>query len=152
MASIVGPAISIDVLASLVQSALSTDAKTPDKISQGIFWMICLLAQGVQRNRLPAFSMWRILHFFRAERIFKCSNQKSVCITYQRSLVELLKGMTKSKRFSKLRWRAGGIYFPIIDLPSPPPVMLKPYNSHPPSHILSIICAPTVLPTPTGTH
>ena len=80
--------------------------------------------------------MWRILHFFRAERIFKCSNQKSVCITYERSLVKLLKGMTKSKRFSKLRWRAGGIYFPIMDLPSPPPVMLKPHNCHPQPHTI----------------
>jgi len=40
---------------------------------------------------------------FRPERIFKCFNQKSVCIMYKRSLVELLKGMIKSKRFSKLR-------------------------------------------------
>ena len=105
-----------------------------------------------QRVTLPASKMWRILNIFCPECIFKRFYQKSVCITYKRSLVELLKGMTKSKQFSKLRWRAGGIYFPIMDLPSPPPVMLKPYNSHPPSHMLSIICAPTVLPTPTGTH
>jgi hypothetical protein len=61
--------------------------------------------------QLPAFSMWRILHFFRAERIFKCSNQKSVCITYERSLVELLKRYDKIEAIFQASLKSGRYLF-----------------------------------------
>ena len=71
---------------------------------------------------MPAFSMWRILHFFCAERIFKCFNQKSVCITYERSLVELLKRITNSKLFWQASLKSGRYLFshhrPSIAAPS----------------------------------
>ena len=78
----------------------------------------CLLLDGTKRRFSFCFSQMRIFTHF-------C--QKSDCFKYERSLKELPKCMTKSKRFSKLRWRADCIYFPIIDHPSLFSVMLNPY-------------------------
>ena len=69
----------------------------------------------------------RFSFYFSQMRIFTHFCQKSDCFKYERSLKELPKCMTKSKRFSKLRWRADCIYFPIIDHPFLFSVMLNPY-------------------------